>query len=257
MQAVKCIYNKVNALLFYSRKNMQKQMIYRNRIFSLKALLYHLFWEARFFWWTLFGLVIAWDAGWIVAGLISVPKGGTEPALRIMGLFLQVFGIGTVAYGIHETRMLFGRPGIFPSFLAWLNRVLISGGHIVSGENSDVIGTLSGTFPAMKGNMRGHWLESAAFDASIEKRIEALEQNIEHINSRINQTQAEMDQNFGAQTAALEQEKQVRTEQDQYLSSKLEVTETGGINISVMGLIWLLFGVISSTISVELAAYFK
>jgi len=232
-------------------------MIYRNRVISLKALWYHLFWGARFFWWTLFGLVVAWIAGWIVAWLIGVPKGGTEPELRITGLFLQVFGIGTVAYGIHETRVLFGRPGIFPSFLAWFNRVLISGGRIVSGESSDVIGSFSGTFPAMKVNMLGHSSARAAFDASIEKRIEVLEQNIEHINSRINQTQAEMDQNFSAQAAALEQEKQARTEQDQYLSTKLEVTETGGINISVMGLIWLLFGVISSTISVELAAYFK
>ena len=45
-----------------------------------------------------------------IALLISLRPGTAECTIRLSGLALQILGIGTVAWGISETRALFGRP---------------------------------------------------------------------------------------------------------------------------------------------------
>ena len=52
--------------------------------------------EARHFW---LAVVVV-----VVAMLLVARKGVTEPEIRIAGLVLQILGIGTVAWGIRETR---------------------------------------------------------------------------------------------------------------------------------------------------------
>src|SRR3546814_4179733 len=62
------------------------------------------FWltEPRHFWLATFVVALAL--------VFALRRGTTEPEIRISGLLLQILGIGTVAWGIRETRALFGRP---------------------------------------------------------------------------------------------------------------------------------------------------
>jgi hypothetical protein len=207
----------------------------------LIALLYWLL-DARIFWIAL-GVVI-WSLFFVIR------KGVSEPEIRITGLALQVLGIGTVAWGIRETRALFGRPDILRLARNWFRRAPVYGGRNVSGS-SDI------TLPSLRVQAHGYSSSTATLDATIEERVGVLENNIKHLNGRIDETRVEIDQNSRAQSTALEREKQERSLQDQELSAKLEATETGGLHISAMGALWLFIGVTFSTASVEIAAWLK
>ena len=199
-------------------------------------------WEGRLAWLTL-GVVI------IAIAAIDV-FGFTEPSIRIAGLILQLLGIGTVAWGIRETRMLFGRPDIIKLAVAWLRRFPVYGGRNISGS-------FNFQLPPLQMHMRGHSSVNAGPDASIEQRIDALETNLQYVQERITQTQNEADEKFRIQSDALTTEKQLRESAIRDINAKLEATETGGLHISAMGVVWLFFGVALSTVAPELALWFK
>lgn len=198
------------------------------------------FWltEPRHFWLATFVVALAL--------IFTLRRGVTEPEIRISGLLLQILGIGTVAWGIRETRALFGRPTLVAEFRAWLRRFPVYGGRVVSAS-------VNITMPGLSLHARGSSSASAGPDASIEARIEALEKNVKLINERIDHTQNEMDQKFRSHADLLKQEEQTRGREDQAIREKLEATETGGLHISAMGVLWLFVGVTLSTAAPEIA----
>ena len=197
--------------------------------------------EPRHFW---LGVLI------VLLAILFVLWKRTEPAIRITGLILQVFGIGTVIWGIHKTRELFGRPSILTLCREWLRRFPVYGGRMVTGK-------LNINLPGPTWSARGYVSANAGPNATIEARVETLEKNVKYINERIDHTQTEMDQKARAQAEALTQEKQTRGKEDQEIRAKLETTETGGLNISVMGALWLFVGVSLSSAAPELAKWLK
>jgi hypothetical protein len=199
-------------------------------------------WEASHFW---LAIVVVG-----MALLFVLRHSVSEPEIRITGLFLQILGIGTVAWGIRETRMLFGRPDIISISRGWLKRFPTYGGRIVSGS-------LNITLDDVTVQARGYVSASAGPEATAEARIEALEKNVKYLSERIDHTQSEIDQNFRTQVQKLDQEQQTRAKEDQDIRAKLEVTETGGLHISAMGALWLFVGVTLSTASTELAKWFS
>lgn len=195
----------------------------------------------------LFCLALSVAAGPLVFALRT---SASEPTIRIMGLALQVLGIATVAWGIRETRALFGHDDLFTIAKKWFVRVPVYGGRVVSGSVN-----------LTEGGDTAHFLgcvsSTASPNATVEERVSVLEKNVQHLNERIDEAQTEMDQGFRAQSSALEEEKHNRSNEDQLLSAKLEATETGGLHISAMGALWLFIGVSLSTASVELSAWLK
>lgn len=207
----------------------------------LRAILDWLF-DARIFWIALFVAVGAL--------VFVMRKSATEPEIRLTGLALQVLGIATVAWGIRETRVLFGRPDFFTLAKKWLERVPVYGGRVVATS-------ISASAGGATAHGRGYISSTASRDATVEERVSVLEKNIQHLNKRIDETQIEMDQSIRAQSSALEDERKERSREDQLLGAKLEATETGGLHISAMGALWLFIGVTLSTASVELFAWLK
>jgi hypothetical protein len=57
-----------------------------------------------------------------VAFVVSLRPHTTEPIIRIRDLCLQLLGIGTVLWGISETRALFGHLSFTSKAKAWLGR---------------------------------------------------------------------------------------------------------------------------------------
>src|SRR3546814_8710666 len=88
------------------------------------------FWltEPRHFWLATFVVALAL--------VFALRRGTTEPEIRISGLLLQILGIGTVAWGIRETRALFGRPTLVAESRATGTRP----GHPQSGRPGGQIG---------------------------------------------------------------------------------------------------------------------
>lgn len=198
------------------------------------------FWavEPRHFWLAVFVAAIAL--------FFTLRRGVSEPEIRITGLVLQLLGIGTVAWGIRETRALFGHLSLFTLSRNWLSRFPAYGGRIVSGSANI---TLSGATVHGRGDVSAN----AGPGATVEARVETLERNVKYIHERIDQTQGEMDQKFQMQAQVLEEEQQTRTKGDQEIRAKLEATETGGLHISAMGALWLFVGVTLSTAAPEIA----
>lgn len=194
--------------------------------------------EPRHFW--LAAFVIA------IALLFALRRGATESEIRITGLLLQALGIGTVAWGIRETRALFGRPSIVTLSREWLRRFPVFGGQVVSASANI-------TLPRFSLHARGNSSVSTVPNATVEARIEALEKNVKLINERIDYTQSEMDQISRSHAKLLEQEQQARATGDQEIRLKLEAVETGGLHISAMGALWLFVGVTLSTAAPEIA----
>lgn len=185
-----------------------------------------------------------------IALFISLRPGTGEPIIRLSGLALQVLGIGTVAWGISETRALFGHPSLFAVAKNWLGRFPPFHSRIVSGTANMTLGnaTMSG---------RGYGMDNAGPNATPEARIEVLEKNIRRINERIDQTHQEMDTKFRNADAALKREEQARAVEDLAIRHKLETTETGGIHVTAMGALWLFVGVTLSTASPEIAKWLQ
>ena len=210
-----------------------------------------LFWLKSIFHW-----LVEWRYFCLGLLVVAVPVffglryGADEATIRITGMVLQLLGIGTVAWGIHTTRKEFGHPSIFTLWHQRLSRFPFFCNRVVT-ITSDI------KLPAMTGTGRGHASVSGGPEATIEARVQALEENLQIVHDRVSKTQNEMDQGFRKYSEALKQEEQVREKEDQNIRAKLEATETGGLHISAMGALWLFVGVIMSTVPVELAKWLK
>ena len=213
----------------------------RKLLLWFKALLHWLV-AARLLW-----LTIAVVAAALVLGL---RKGTDEATIRITGLFLQLLGIGTVAWGIRVTRKFFGRPSIFTLARYWFSRFPSFSGRTITASAS-----IQGI--SLTANARAHVWRDLDPDATIEDRIKALEDNLQDVNQRLCSTQSEIDRSFRVEAENLKREQDPRSKADQEIREKLEATETGGLHISAMGVLWLSVGVIMSTIPTELAKLIK
>jgi len=212
------------------------------RIFAWLGLFWRWLAEARLFWMALLVLLLAF--------LVSFRPSAWEIHIRVTGLILQCLGIGTVALGIHETRKLFGRPGIVKLLLEWMS-------HFPRWRRRIVLAAGSGTLGALTGHVRAHVWSNVDPSASIEARVDALTKNVERLNERLIQVQKEIDSELHKQSDALRQEEQIRAKDDQSLQQRLEAAETGGLHISFIGMLWLFFGLFLSTMSAEIAQWVK
>jgi hypothetical protein len=180
--------------------------------------------------------------------MFSIRPGVTEAEILYAGLVLQVFGIGSVWWGIRETRKLFGHGGIGEWTREWLKRFplrtkMVSVG--MAGETNiafDLRARLKGT-------------AGTGANPTVEQRLDAAEQNIKLLDARIDQAEAEMDKKFGEHDDRLRREEAARIKVDQEIRELVTTTGTGGLHISAMGAVWLLVGVTLSTAAPQLARW--
>jgi hypothetical protein len=194
----------------------------------------------------------AWESAAVicVALIISLRPHTTEPVIRLTGLVLQLCGIGTVIWGISETRALFGHPSFSSKTKAWLSRFPILRRNVVLSVNSC-------THILVSGKATAYVTHGVGANPTIEARLDALEKNVTSIHERISQTQKEMDEEFHKITDAVKREEQLRHAEDNAIRGKLEATGTGGVHISAIGASWLFVGIILSTAATEIAALLK
>jgi hypothetical protein len=186
----------------------------------------------------------------VAALIIALRPGTSEPVIRITGMFLQIFGIGTVIWGIRETRVLFGHPSGWEKF-----RSLLKGFPLLRRDAVAIVSSGSMTFSV--GNVRAYGISGSGLNPTTETRLDALEKNITEIHERISATQREIDEQSQKARESLESEGRSRQAGDAEMREKLEATGTGGLHISAMGASWLFFGVVLSTIAPEIAARLK
>lgn len=85
----------------------------------------------------------------------------------------------------------------------------------------------------------------------------ALEENLKRVNERLDRTRDLLYQEVRNREDGLNLERLARETKDQELNRKLEMSETGGLHISVMGLVWLALGLIMSTVTNEIVTWLR
>jgi hypothetical protein len=170
-----------------------------------------------------------------------------EQSVRYAGLGLQLLGIGMVAWGIRETRDLFGHPTFFLRARRWLSDFPPYGGRIVSVSAQATLGVAIA-------RARGSVWSTAGADATVEQRLNALEKNLRSVRDDLSQCQKEIDENLLRHENAINKERESRATADGKIRNLLTTAETSGLYISAMGAFLLFLGVIMSTIPPELAS---
>ena len=173
----------------------------------------------------------------------------TESHLRLAGLLLQLLGVATVLHGISTTRKLFGHPSLLANALSWLRAfpkvhlppITAIGAGVL--EDANLFG-------------RATVRQQAAPNAALADRVRVLEENFKSLDGRATDLQQQIDEARQVVLASLSSERELRQRDVNTLSKKLEMSETGGMDISLMGLIWLMVGLIMSTAAQELAILF-
>jgi hypothetical protein len=196
-----------------------------------------------------------WD-GWPGWSLIAVPvaialaiwwaTGNIEYRLRYTGMFLEIFGILTVAAGLRETRRLFKRPSLFEFLRGWIRRVpkWATKPHIIvaSGIGSAGVG----------GSASGFGWQGLPPAATLDDRVSALEKNIESVKRIALDAQQQICTEALKWLSEMQEEKRVRDVSDRAIRDQLESFAVGNLNIESVGVGWLLFGVVLATTSQEL-----
>jgi hypothetical protein len=197
-------------------------------------------WLVEGWWWWSGFLVLS------VALLVSIRSGTSELKIRVSGLALQWFGVATVAYGLRETRKMFGRPRPVTSLRAWLSRFPSWGRREVMEADTLLVGVSASAAVSRP------W-SPVDPDSPIEARVGALTKNVEQLNERLTAAENNLDRLAREHADALRGEKQVRAEHDDALQAKLEAAETGGLYISLIGVICLFFGLLLTSVPKEIA----
>lgn len=208
----------------------------RDRIRFIQAYLAWL-WQPSYVWLTLLGGAVV-----PLAVLIWWPD---ATVIRYAGLGLQLLGIGTVWWGIRETRKLFEHPGFWAQAGAWLRRR--------PPYSKRVYGEGVGATAVMTGGARGQVWSNAKLDASVEDRLGVLEKNLERVREGLEQMRSTIDSKSNELDAAITKEKLAREGADREFQETLRAAKTGGLHITAMGAWWLLVGVTMGTIPNDIA----
>ena len=172
--------------------------------------------------------------------------------IRYAGLFLQLLGVGTVAWDILETRKFFDLLSIWKEahqrFRRWLcDRPKYRRGIVVELETGTGVGVGSSDIKFVE--------TKTSPDAAVEEKLQALEKNLEQIRDDLVRFQEGVDDQIAKLRQSFKQEEQTRVEKDQEIKDLLTDSETGRLHISMTGVMFLVLGITMSTISAELAEY--
>jgi hypothetical protein len=183
----------------------------------------------------------------ISLGLAFVGR-ASEARIRLIGLFLQLGGVATIAWGLRETRRLFGYPTLFQQSINWAKR-------FPKYRPLPISGAMHGTLPSFNLEASGYAWQSFDPGAPIEKRVAAIEANLKGVDYRLNQVQQRLQYEARNINSKLDQERALREEEDLTTRRRLELSQTGGLSISAVGLVWLFLGLILSTASPEIMKF--
>jgi hypothetical protein len=170
-----------------------------------------------------------------------------ELRLSVVGMVLQLLGVGTVAIGIGQTRKLLKKPPILGGIWGHItglfkkpqNIVLVAG----TGELKLTGGAVSAT------------VAHGALTTSLEDRVKRLETELNTQAGRLTELKSQIQAEAAAREQAINGEQNARAEADRELRQVLEDVQTGGVLLTVAGLTWLVFGIVLTSVAHWLSGF--
>lgn len=198
-------------------------------------------------------LVDAWPAGLAIAGiLVAVVVGwvlshDVSGGVLYAGTMLEIFGLATVAFGLSEVRRSFGRPSLAQKFLAWLRQIA---GAFRPPRPITLQANAGGM--AMAGG-EARLMVSAGPDSSLDRRVAILEENLDRLREEVDAKESKMKKELGAVRDALSREQQARQNELHRMAAQTEELAVGGLHLELVGLTWLVFGGLGTSIPDQIA----
>lgn len=191
-------------------------------------------------WLALGGIAIAFLVGWKLSA-------NDTAGIRYAGTVLQVLGLATVAVGLSDLRRLFGKPSFSQKVLAWLRQIWTAfrspKPSTLQIDNVVVETTLSELSPS----------GGAGPGASLDYRVAILEENLNRLRDEFNVQVSKIRKELGAVHGALDHEQRAREAETSQMAARLEELAVGGLHLESVGLLWLVFGVLGTSIPDEIA----
>lgn len=199
-------------------------------------------------WWLWIALL-----GLTVPFWVSFCPGTPECQVRVSGLVLQCLGVGAVALDLYRTRKLFGRPSlaILTSVKEWLSRRPRWIQRLVTVADTAAISAAASVIAE-----GGRWRDFNPASPN-DVQVATLVNNVDWLRAGLIAVRKDIASRAREQADALQEEQQLRAKQDEELRALLETAETGGLHISFVGLVWLLFGILLSSLPGEIAQGFQ
>jgi hypothetical protein len=192
----------------------------------------------------------AWLAliGIFVAFIFSLwPASTPSSAVRYTGMLLQIFGLGTVAFGLGKMRRLFDQPTLVEGLLQWLNDFAKT---FTPPKNVNIKADIILGSSSAYG--RGRVTNTPNPGASLEERLSAIEVNLANLqtelDAEINTTRGK----FKDLKEDLQDETQERGRGDQKITHMIQEVAIGGLHLESIGLLWLILGLIGTSLPEEL-----
>jgi hypothetical protein len=165
-----------------------------------------------------------------------------------MGMMLQLLGVSTVAFGLRNLRREFHRPSITENVLKGFTRVISSfmAPKPISAVMIKVLDDVTLT--------DAHVATTVGTEATIDERIVAIEENLTRLRAA---SQAKIDgvkQELAALEANIAKEADERQAADQATRDALGRVAVGGLHLEKVGLTWLVFGIVGTSVPDEIAA---
>lgn len=186
----------------------------------------------------------------LVFGLIvAAPILPIEPAdsIRWLGISLELSGLFFVVIGLDRSRQLFGKDRLLKSFTKWLSRVryiLVPPKPISLRANTLELGAPRVSATALLLKKRPERIEDRL--ALLEDEVLQLHRDLSSLLNKLDQQKVEVMQE-------IENEARVRASADHQINMRVEEATIGGIRIELVGLTFLLFGIVFSSGSQEVA----
>lgn len=170
----------------------------------------------------------------------------TEPSFRVIGLVLQILGIATVIHGLNQTRDQFNHKSYQDLLGDWLKRCPIKDKPIFI-EPESIRTSVS------IGDVILTTVFKLDINSPIEEQLAKIEKEILDLQKQIDNAGIKNREEINKLSSDINVEKNERNKAINRTLKIIESSSTGGVHISLIGTIWLLIGVISSSLSPELS----
>lgn len=158
-------------------------------------------WRARAVWvWIKMGgpiwlFVSVYIAVWLIA---NVSSSNQMVRARVGATLLQLAGVLLVAWGIHQTRLLFGKRPLTEWLKAWFRPL-----RAIFRKRKPIVATGVSSGAGAGGSVEGYILKNPNDPNSITDRLDALEANLKSTITRLDETRASIHRESRAMAARL------------------------------------------------------
>jgi hypothetical protein len=199
--------------------------------------------EAWPVWLLIAGLGVSWLAGYFLASFWCP---SLETQVRYAGVMFDFLGFGLVAYGINRTLKRFGRPSPLTGIAEWFR--LLASAFTKPQHPSIITGT--GRF-----NLANPvWTATGTVGAtSLEGRVAILERTLQSFQQETRESTRRLDASLAEVGKSIEAERDQRTAAINSTSRQIEELAVGGLQLEIVGLIWLLLGTLLTNIPAEIS----